>query len=141
MVYKKLSCEEKKKLLEGINWDYLDTEEDILDVVEGKKKSSGAFTEQTLFARCLECFTWQNVVNLWTLERCDSLYDSKVRKMIFDKFIREEYDKVFGLLRTGSLPHTGRSPEDLEKLRSTLLFNRRNRCKQRVFKSQILRRP
>ena len=141
MVYKELSEEEKMNLLYGLNWDYTDDYRDMLAVVEGKKERSGAFTEKTLFARCLESLGWEDLVNLWTMERCDALYDESTRRMVFDKFLREEYDKVFALLRTGTLSYTERSPEEIKKLKEAFLFNLRNRCKGREFKSQILRLP
>lgn len=141
MVYEELTENEKLKLISYLNWDYTDTDKDMLDVIEGKKKTSGAFSEKTLFARCLETLGWKDLVNLWTLEKCILLYDEKVKRMIFNKLLREEYDLIFTLLRTGSLPHTERSPEEIKKLRTAFLFNRRNRCKNREFKSQILKLP
>ena len=49
-----LSHEEKLELMSNLNWDYLDTHEDMLLVIEGKKESSGAFTRDKLFVRSLE---------------------------------------------------------------------------------------
>jgi hypothetical protein len=46
-----LSHEEKLKLMGSLNWDYLDTPEDMLAVIEGKLESSGAFTRDKLFVR------------------------------------------------------------------------------------------
>ena len=135
MIYKTLSRDEKIRLLSKINWDYIDTPEDMLDVIEDKKITSGAFTKQTLFVRSLETLSWNDLVNLWTLEKCIILYNNKVRRMIFDKFLRGEYDKIFTLLRTGTLPHAERSPEDIKRIRASFLSNRRNRRKQRVSKS------
>lgn len=104
MVYKELTENEKLELISYLNWDYTDTYKDMLDVIEGRKKSSGAFNEKTLFARGLETLGWNEIVNLWTLEKCNFLYDEKVRRMIFNKTLKNQYDKIFTLLRTGTLP-------------------------------------
>ena len=141
MSYKTLSDEEKLILIEKLNWDYDISAKEILDVITGKKYSAGAFTRETLFARSLETFLWEDLVNLWGLETCKTLYTEKTRRMIFSKSLREEYDAVFSVLRGNPLPISRQSSESLAKMRASLLFNRRNRCEQRVFKSPLLRRP
>jgi len=49
-----LSYKEKLDLMRSLNWDYLDTYEDMLSVIEGRIKTSGAFTRDKLFVRSLE---------------------------------------------------------------------------------------
>ena len=141
MSYRNLTDLQKKDLLTKITWDYNVDYDELLHVVKGIKNKSGAFTRSILFARSLETFLWDDLVNLWGLERCIELYTDDVRRMLFSKELREEYDAVFSVLRGNPLPVSRRSPKDIERLRSSLLFNRRNRCKQRVFKSPLLRRP
>lgn len=140
MSYRILSDDEKKTLIQKLNWDYDVSDDEILDVINGIKKSAGPFTRENLFSRSLETLLWEDCVNLWGLKNCVKLYTSKVRRMIFSKSLREEYDAVFAVLRGKPLPISKQSPESLEKLRASLLFNRRNRCKQRIFKSPLLRR-
>lgn len=141
MAFKNLSKAEKLSLLDNLTWDYSVTSEDLLSIIEKNQTKKLPFTERTLFARCLETFTWEDLINLWGLGRAKKLYTPEVSRMLFPKLLREEYDNVFNLLQRGTLPGTGQSPEYIEKLRSSLLFNRRNRCEQRVFKSPLLRRP
>ena len=43
-----LSREDKLKLMRNLNWDYLDTHEDMLSVIEGNMESSGAFNRDKL---------------------------------------------------------------------------------------------
>lgn len=141
MSYKTLSDEQKLHLIEKLNWDYNISPDDILEVIKGTKTSVAAFTRENLFARSMETFLWEDLVNLWGLETCKNLYTEKTRRMIFSKPLREEYDVVFSVLQGNPLPVSGQSAERIERLRSSLLFNRRNRCEQRVFKSPLLRRP
>lgn len=141
MAFKNLSKEEKLSLLDNLTWDYNVTSEDLLSIIEKNSTRELPFSEKTLFARCLETFTWEELISLWGLERAKLLYTPEVSRMIFPKLLREEYDNVFSLLQRGTLSRTGQSPEYIERLRTFLLFNRRNRCEQRVFKSPLLRRP
>ena len=141
MSYKNLSVTEKLNLIEKLNWDYNISAEDILAVIENRLEQVGAFNRDNLFARSLETFLWEDLVNLWGLDNCVRLYTGKIRRMIFDRMLKEEYDAVFAILRGDPLPIAGQSTEDVERLRSALLFNRRIRCKQRIFQSPLLRRP
>ena len=122
-----------------INWDTTYSPTEILDIIDNKEDCSN--TRLNFFVKSLETFSWNNLITLWGMEECNRLYTDKVRRMIFSDFLKEQYDGVFHLLRNKTLSFTGRSPEEIEKLRATLLFNRRNRCKQRVFRSPLLRRP
>ena len=134
--------EEKEYRLEltyYINWDTTYSPTEILDIIDNKEDCSN--TRLNFFVKSLETFSWSNLITLWGMEECNRLYTDKVRRMIFSDFLKEQYDGVFNLLRNKTLSFTGRSPEEIEKLRATLLFNRQNRCKQRVFTSPLLRRP
>lgn len=129
----------KKNLISKINWDYDISEDEALEIIEDKKNKSPF--RINYFVKSLETFSWQDLVFLWGLKECDRLYTPEVRRMIFPKSLQEQYDGVFELLRNRTLSYTERSSEEFEKLKSALLFNRRNRCKQRIFSSPLLRRP
>lgn len=129
----------KKDLISKINWDYDISEDEALEIIEDKKNKSPF--RINYFVKSLETFSWQDLVFLWGLKECDRLYTPEVRRMIFPKSLQEQYDGVFELLRNRTLSYTERSSEEFEKLKSALLFNRRNRCKQRIFSSPLLRRP
>ena len=68
-----LSHEEKIKLMSNLNWDYKDTYEDMLAVIEGKLDSSGAFTRDKLFVRSLERLPWHYITALWGIEKIKEL--------------------------------------------------------------------
>ena len=121
---------DKLNLISLINWDYNYTEDELLALIEDKTNLSNM--RICFFIKSLETFTWQEMVYLWGLDECDKLYTDKVRKGIFSKTIREEYDGLFYLLRNKTLSHARRSSEEFEKFRASLLFNRRNRSKQRI---------
>ena len=131
--------QKKLSLISRINWDYNFTEDQVLKIIEDKNNDS--VERINFYVKSLETFTWQDLVFLWGLDEVDRLYTDKTRRMIFSKFLREEYDGVFELLRNKTLSYTERSPEELEEFKATLLFNRRMRCKNRKFTSPILTRP
>ena len=104
MAFKDLSKAEKLSLLDNLTWDYSVTSEDLLSIIEKNQTKKLPFTEKTLFARCLETFTWEDLISLWGLERAKKLYTPEVSRMLFPKLLREEYDNVFNLLQRGTLP-------------------------------------
>ena len=130
---------DRTDLISYLNWDTSYSSSDILSIIDNKHDSS--FVKLNFFVKSLETLSWDNLIALWGIDECNKLYTEKVRKMLFSDFLREQYDGVFNLLRNKTLSFAGRNPKELEDLKSTLLFNRRNRCKQRVFTSPLLRRP
>lgn len=126
-----MSKDEALSLVSKINWDYDYPDEELLNLIE--KKGDSSRIRLMYFIKSLETFTWQELISVWGLEECNALYTDSVRKGIFLDTLREQYDGVFELLRNKTLSHTERSAEELERFKSALLFNRRNRIKQRVF--------
>ena len=140
MSYQQLDDEQKKKLLSLLNWDYKVTSDELLKVIKGEIPYAASFDRENLFARGLATFDWETIVNIWGLQNCIALYTDKVRRMLFPRQLKDIYDRIFAVLRGDPLPPPRQSSEDLERLRSTLLSNRRDRCQQGVFQSPILRR-
>jgi len=99
-----LSREEKLKLMSNLNWDYLDTHEDMLSVIEGLLESSGAFTRDRLFVRSLERLPWHYVTALWGVETIKELYTPEIAKRIWPKERRYHFDFALAVLRREPLP-------------------------------------
>lgn len=53
---KMFSKKEKLKYMRMLMWDYHYPPEECLEVLEGKRKTVGHYTEQTLFRKLLESF-------------------------------------------------------------------------------------
>jgi len=94
-----LTYEEKIRLMCSLNWDYLDTLEDMLAVIEGRLESSGAFTRDKLFVRSLERLPWHYVVALWGVEEIKRLYTPDIAKRIWPKDRRYHFDFALAVLR------------------------------------------
>jgi hypothetical protein len=73
-----LTHDEKLKLMSNLNWDYLDTHEDMLAVIEGRLERSGAFTQDKLFVHSLERLPWHYVTALWGVEKIKELYTPEI---------------------------------------------------------------
>ena len=120
-----LNREEKLRLMRSLNWDYLDTPEDMLAVIEGKLKSSGAFTQDRLFVRSLERLTWYSVVGLWGIEAIKELYTPELAGRIWPKSRRWHFDFALAVLRRETLPTTGWSDKYYKSERNRFFSNRR----------------
>jgi len=99
-----LNYNEKIRLMSSLNWDYLDKHEDMLSVIEGKLKTSGAFTQDKLFVRSLERLPGNYVVALWGVEAIKELYTPEIAKRIWSKGRRNHFDFALAVLRKEPLP-------------------------------------
>jgi hypothetical protein len=102
-----LTHEEKLSLMRSLNWDYLDTHEDMLAVIEGRLETSGAFTQDKLFVRSLERLPWHYVTALWGIEKIKELYTPEIARRIWPKSRRYHFDFALAVLRREPLPLTG----------------------------------
>lgn len=60
MAFRNLSKTEKLSLLDNLTWDYTVTSKDLLSIIDRTQTKELPFSEKTLFARCLETFTWED---------------------------------------------------------------------------------
>jgi hypothetical protein len=80
-----LTREEKIKLMKPLMWDYKYSYEECLEVLEGKRKTVGHYTEETLFRKLLESYPWFTIINLLPLERImELLTEQTIQKLRFD---------------------------------------------------------
>ena len=94
-----LTYEEKIKLMRSLNWDYLDTHEDMLAVIEGRLETSGAFTQDKLFVRSLERLPWHYVTALWGIEKIKELNTLEIANQIKPKEKKGSIDFAVGILK------------------------------------------
>jgi hypothetical protein len=121
-----LSYDEKLELMSSLNWDYLDTYEDMLSVIEGKLDNSGAFTRDRLFVRSLERLPWHYLVALWGVETIKEMYTPEIAKRIWPKERKYHYDFALALLRGEPLPPTRWGHEYFKSQRHQFFSDRGN---------------
>jgi hypothetical protein len=99
-----ISYEEKLKLMSFLNWDYLDTAEDMLCVIEGRLETSGHFNREKLFVRSMERLPWHYFAALWGIETIKELYTPEIAGQIWPKERRFHFDFALAVLRREPLP-------------------------------------
>ena len=119
-----LSYDEKIKLMSALNWDCLDKYEDMLAVIEGRLKSSGAFTQDKLFVRSLERLPWHYVTALWGVEAIKELYTTEVALRIWPKERRQYFDYAVAVLRGEPIPPARWGDECYKSMWRPFLSNR-----------------
>ncbi|MDR2729727.1 MAG: hypothetical protein LBB81_02380 [Treponema sp.] len=119
-----LSYEEKIKLMGNLNWDYLDTYEDMLAVIEGRLESSGAFNREKLFVRSLERIPWHYVTALWGIETIKKMYTPEVAGRIWPKERRYHFDFALAVLRREPLPPARWGDEHYKQMWRPVFSNR-----------------
>jgi len=119
-----LSHEERLDLMSSLNWDYLDTHEDMLSVIEGHLESSGAFNRDKLFVRSLERLPWHYVTALWGVETIKELYTEEIAKRIWPKERRYHFDFALAVLRKEPLPPSRWGTEHYKQMWRPIFSNR-----------------
>ncbi|MCL1837292.1 MAG: hypothetical protein FWG46_07080 [Treponema sp.] len=119
-----LTHEEKIDLMGSLNWDYLDTREDMLAVIEGRLESSGAFNREKLFVRSLERITWHYVLALWGIETIKELYTPAIAGRVWPKGRRCHYDFALAVLRREPVSAPGWGTEYFKSKRYNFFSNR-----------------
>ena len=127
-----LANDEKLKLMSNLNWDYLDKHEDMLEVIEGRLETSGAFTQDKLFVRSLERLPWHYVVALWGVENIKKLYTPEIAKRIWPKERRYHFDFALAVLRREPLPPSRWGDEHYKQMWRPVFSNRWYSVKQSV---------
>ncbi|MDR0646756.1 MAG: hypothetical protein LBG46_07475 [Elusimicrobiota bacterium] len=126
----KLTHKEKLDLMKSINWDYNVSPEDMLAVVEGKKKLAGSvFDQNKIFVRSLERLPWDFTVAIWGIEKLKTLYSNKIEKQLHSEDLRRRYDFVFSKLRGESVSVPRWGDESYKRLQNTIFSNRWYRFK------------
>ena len=123
-----LTREEKLRLVRSLNWDYLDTPENMLAVVEGRIESSGAFDRASLFVRSMERLTWYSFIGLWGLKAVKELYTPEMAWRIWPKGRKQHYDFAIGILRGEAVSPPGWGFEYPKSKRYEFFSNRGHRA-------------
>ncbi|MDR0551107.1 MAG: hypothetical protein LBG72_03710 [Spirochaetaceae bacterium] len=129
---KPMSRKEKLELMKSLNWDYLDTPEDMLAVVEGRLETSGAFTRDRLFVRSLERMHWDRFVSLWGLETIKEMYTPELARRIWPKTRRTYFDFAIAILRREPVSASGWGAEHYASERHRFFSNRRHSAQPRL---------
>lgn len=85
------SLEERLSLMRTLMWDYNIPPEHCLEVLEGKRKTAGHYTEATLFRKLLESYRWFTILKIIPPERILELLTDNVISSLRFKSLSEHY--------------------------------------------------
>ena len=121
-----LSYDEKIELMRLLNWDTLDTCEDMLAVIEEHIVHSETFNRDRLFVRSLERLPWHYVTALWGIDTIKELYTPENARRIWPKERRRHFDFAIAVLRREPLPITRWGAEYYKSKRHRFFSDRGN---------------
>jgi hypothetical protein len=123
-----MNKEAVQSALKGIIWDYHVDPDDLFEVLAGKREMAGPFNAERLFVRMLERLPWYELIETLGIKYIkDRLSESIIKKIRF-KTLRGRYETVRKVLSGDTLSFSGWDSEYREKIKHTLLSNRRYRA-------------
>jgi len=82
------------KIFKQITWDYNISPEEAEAILKGDKISSGHYTQETLFIRLLESYSWFTLLQIFTAEEIKLLLTSQVTGKLRSPELRKKYEFV-----------------------------------------------
>ncbi len=122
-----MNKDDMDSVFKSIIWDYNVNPDEIIEVITGKKEKVGPFDAEKLFVRMLERLSWYELIDLLGIKYIkDNLNESAIKKIRFN-LLRERYETIRQILSGATLSFSGWDLEYREKIKHTLLSNRRYR--------------
>ncbi|MBW1959585.1 MAG: hypothetical protein JRI63_13865 [Deltaproteobacteria bacterium] len=114
----------ERQCLKRINWDYNISEEDIYDVITGKKKHAGHWDYDKILIRMLERLRWYDLLDIIGPETLkEKLHPEILGKIRFPEK-KKKYERLGKILRGEAVSFTKWSPEYREEIKDSLFSNR-----------------
>jgi hypothetical protein len=92
--------------MRSLMWDYNIPPEHCLEVLEGKRKKAGHYTEAPLFRKVLQSYSWFTILSLIPPERILELLTDKTIQSLRFKSLITRYEFIRSRLQR-SLPASG----------------------------------
>jgi hypothetical protein len=116
-----------RAVLKSIIWDYDVNSDELFEVITGRREKAGPFDAERLLVRMVERLSWYELIDLLGIKYIkDNLNESAIKKIRFN-LLRERYETIRQILSGATLSFSGWNPEYREKIKHTLLSNRRYR--------------
>ena len=85
---------ERTVLLKQITWDYNISPEEVDAVLKGEKGHAGHLSQEKLFIRLLESYSWFTILQLFDMNQIQSLLTVRVVSKLRSASLRKKYDFV-----------------------------------------------
>lgn len=90
----KISREEKLNLMMSLMWDYNISPDHCLQVLEGKRKKAGHYTETTLFKKLVESYRWFTILKILPVKRIYQLLNDDFINSLRFKSLSKNYEFI-----------------------------------------------
>ena len=84
----------RNTVLKQILWDYDISVEDIEAVLRGDRKLAGHYTQEMIFLKILESYSWFTVLQLFSPIQIKQLLTTQVIKKLRSASLRQKYEFV-----------------------------------------------
>ena len=91
--------DERLSLMRSLMWDYNIEPEHCLEVLEGKREKAGHYTEETLFRKLLESYSWFTILTIIPTDRILILLTDSTIKSLRFKSLTSRYEFIRSRLR------------------------------------------
>lgn len=85
---------DKNKLFQQIIWDYDLPTKDIIAVIKGEKNNAGHYTQEMLFRKIIESYSWFTILQLLSPIEIRNLLTDQVIKKLKSPSLRQKYEFV-----------------------------------------------
>jgi hypothetical protein len=89
-----MKVSEKKVLLDQILWDYNIPINDIDAVLQGRKDRAGHYSQEIIFQKLLESYSWFTIIQLLPPDSIRNLLTSEVINKLRSPSLRHQYEFV-----------------------------------------------
>jgi hypothetical protein len=123
----------KKEILSRmklLTWDYDVDPWKLYEVITGKIDKAGPFTREMVFLRMMERLSWYDCIHLLGIEFLRKELEPSLIKKIRFKALREKYEFARKVLQGKTVPSSGWSAENRERIKHSLLSDRWYRAEQ-----------
>lgn len=89
-----METSERNKILEQLLWDYNISVKDVHDVLLGKKELAGHYTQEMLFQKILESYSWFTIIQLLAPKDIQRLLTRQAISKLRSPSLRKKYEFV-----------------------------------------------
>jgi len=120
-----LSKEEINKKMKAAFWDYAVDPYNIFLIALGKKMGNRFFSKEKILVRLIERLSWYEIIDLFGKEFLAKNLNPSIISKIRNPEIRNKYEFIRRVLQEETLSYSGWSVQNRQRLKSSVLSNRR----------------
>jgi hypothetical protein len=119
-----MTFEEKYNKLVKIFWDYNIPYDSLKKIIQHQFTSLDKYTHDLIIKRTLERLDWYDLLNILGKEKIKEILTSDIIKKIRNKELKARYERIRQILFNEAVPVSGWDPENIKRIKSSILSNR-----------------